>query len=158
VRGVSGWRRALIATRPGTATFQGVDLAFSPGGEPAVATVTTGDTLYLAEHTGGTWSMAPVLTGVDYLREVSLAIDAGGNHHVGYMREDYAAAYATDREGPWRHLPLQASSFAPASLALTPAGQPTLGILSPAGGRVGLARPCPFHVQRAPSTRGLAAP
>ncbi len=166
VRGASGWRRTLIATRPGTATFQGVDLAFSPGGEPAVATVTTGDTLYLAEHTGGTWSMAPVLTGVDYLREVSLAIDAGGNHHVGYMAGDYSASYATDREGPWRHLPLLPSSFAPASLALTPASQPMLGVLSPSRGVVGLARPCPSRALRflppmefaAPTLRGLSAP
>jgi hypothetical protein len=156
--GAGTWRRTLVATRAGAETFHGVDLALTPGGEPAVAWVSSGDVLHLAEREGGRWRVAPVLERVDYLRKVSLAVDAGGNHHVGYMREDYAAAYATDREGPWRHLPLQASSFAPASLALTPAGQPTLGILSPAGGRVGLARPCPFHVQRAPSTRGLAAP
>lgn len=169
VRSASGWRRTLVATRPGTATFQGVDLAFTPPGEPAVAAVTTGDTLYLAERAGGTWRMAPVLTGVDYLREVSLAIDAGGNHHVGYMRGDYSAAYATDREGPWRHLPLLASSFASAPLALTPASQPVLGVLSSSKGVVGLARPCPSHASRAhrapptllpsaPTTRGLAAP
>lgn len=169
VRGASGWRRTLVATRPGTATFQGVDLAFTPRGEPAVAAVTSGDTLYLAERAGGTWRMAPVLGGVDYLREVSLAIDAGGNHHVGYMRGDYSAAYATDREGPWRHVPLLASSFASASLALTPASQPVLGVLSSSKGVVGLARPCPSQASRAhralpflrpsaPTTRGLAAP
>jgi hypothetical protein len=169
VRGPSGWRRTLVATRPGTAAFQGVDLAFTPRGEPAVATVTSGDTLYLAERSGGIWRMAPVLTGVDYLREVSLAIDAGGNHHIGYMRGDYSAAYATDREGPWRHVPLLASSFASASLALTPASQPVLGVLSSSKGVVGLARPCPSHASRAhrappvllpsaPTTRGLAAP
>ncbi len=166
VREGSAWRRTLVATRAGAESFQGVDLALTPGGEPALAWVTSGDVLHLAEREGGLWHMAPVLEHVDYLRKVSLAIDAGGNHHVGYMRGDYSAAYATDREGPWRHLSLLASSFAPASLALTPSGQPTLGVLSSARGVVGLARPCPFHVSRppvetrpgAPTTRGLAAP
>ncbi|XXF77482.1 hypothetical protein P2318_31180 [Myxococcaceae bacterium GXIMD 01537] len=169
VRGPQGWTRTLIANRAGQATFQGVDVAFAPGDEPAVAYVSSGDTLYLAERGGGTWRTAPVLENVDYLREVSLAIDAGGNHHVGYMRGDYSAAYATDREGPWRHLPLLASSFAPASLALTPSSQPVLAVLSSSRGVVGLARPCPSRASRseralpwlqpsAPTTRGLAAP
>lgn len=161
--GPEEWRRTLVATRVGEETFHGVDLALGPRGEPVVAWVTSEDVLYLAEHTGGTWRTAPVLERVDYLRKVSLAIDAGGNHHVGYMHTDYSAAYATNREGPWRHLPLLAASFAPASLALTPAGQPALGVLSSSKGLVGVARPCPFHALRprtpgAPSTRGLAAP
>lgn len=167
VRDEHGWTRTLVANRPGSATFQGVSLAFGPGDAPAMAAVTTEDRLYLAERTRGTWHMTPVLEGVDYLRAVSLAIDAGGNHHVGYMRGDYAAAYATNREGPWRHLPLLASSFAPASLALTPASQPVLGVLSSAKGVLGLARPCSSRAARplappsrpsAPTTRGLAAP